>query len=236
MPRVMHTAGTSRAAYTGITHHSVFRPFHRIARVLVHPAPCSPCHITGGCDGVECRSSYHTQFLLRFHQAYGWGGVRAGQLRDRRLPEHHTQQLGKVIPYGVYDLSENEGCKRQLLTGSPRDMKTVAFAIPSQPLVGEDGIEVLPRRQRAVGSRPMAGAATPVDAACGSLPCRIWPFSSGYRFSCTTFRQGPANGTRSNIACLSHHPELARSALCESRSHHQLDRQHHNAYRPEDPG
>ena len=50
--------------YSGIFHHSVWRPVHPMARVLVHPTPCSPCHISGGCEGMECvrRTTAETVF------------------------------------------------------------------------------------------------------------------------------------------------------------------------------
>jgi len=40
--------------YSGISHTSVWRPLHPAARVLVHPTPCSPCHLTWGCEEMEC--------------------------------------------------------------------------------------------------------------------------------------------------------------------------------------
>lgn len=42
------------AIYSGINHASLFGPYHRKARVLVHPTPCSPCHLSAGCAGMEC--------------------------------------------------------------------------------------------------------------------------------------------------------------------------------------
>lgn len=40
--------------YSGISHPSIWRPFHPAARVLVHPTPCSPCNLPTGCEGMEC--------------------------------------------------------------------------------------------------------------------------------------------------------------------------------------
>jgi hypothetical protein len=62
------------------------------------------------------------QWAAAESRAYGWGGVRA--VSDRNVAEHHSQGVGgiggsrreprcagrvKAIPYGVYDLSENQG-------------------------------------------------------------------------------------------------------------------------------
>jgi ADP-heptose:LPS heptosyltransferase len=40
--------------YSGISHASLFRPYHPRARVLVHPMPCSPCNMSAGCMQMEC--------------------------------------------------------------------------------------------------------------------------------------------------------------------------------------
>jgi ADP-heptose:LPS heptosyltransferase len=44
----------SVSIYTGISHPTVFRPFHPMSRVVIHPTACSPCHLSRGCEGMEC--------------------------------------------------------------------------------------------------------------------------------------------------------------------------------------
>lgn len=44
----------SVSIYSGTAQTSTWRPYHPAAKTLVHPVPCSPCHLSGGCPGMEC--------------------------------------------------------------------------------------------------------------------------------------------------------------------------------------
>jgi ADP-heptose:LPS heptosyltransferase len=44
----------SVSIYSGTTQISIWRPFHPLSRVILHPVPCSPCYMSTGCEGMEC--------------------------------------------------------------------------------------------------------------------------------------------------------------------------------------
>ena len=82
-------------------------------------------------------------------------------------------ELGKAIPYGVYDLSENEGW---VSVGIDRDIARFAA-------------EAIRRWWKKMGSKRYrdatadGGVTTAVGAACGSSPCTIFPPPFGHHLS-----------------------------------------------------
>ena len=104
-----------------------------------------------------------------------------GQPEAVRVYDFVDKQLGKGIPYGVYDPTANVGW---VSVGSDHD--TAEFAV-----------ETLRRWWANMGA-PMYGGAI----ACGRWRFKSWLMKVGCAFPCVIFHPVRANGTRLNIACL----------------------------------
>jgi hypothetical protein len=69
-----------------------------------------------------------------------------GKPEQVKVHDYPDQQLGKVTPGGVYDLTLNEGW----VSGGNRSQHSAVRGRDYPPLVGSDGLEGLPRRQEVV--------------------------------------------------------------------------------------
>ena len=103
--------------------------------------------------------------------------------------------LGKVIPYGVFDMSRNEGW---VSVGIDHD--TAQFAVQAIGVGGRRWAAVLSRRGALLITAD-GGGSNGSRAACGRLRCTAWRTGSSWPSMCATSRQVPANGTRSSIGC-----------------------------------
>ena len=119
-----------------------------------------------------------------------------GRPEEVKVYDFPDKELGKAIPYGVYDLVANEGW---VSVGVDHD--TAAFAV-----------ETIRRWWRQMGGRvyggaqrllitPTVAAPTPAATACGSWSCSGSPMSWGWRYRCAIFRPERASGTRSSTGC-----------------------------------
>ena len=139
-------------------------------------------------------------------------------------------ELGKVIPYGVFDLSRNEGW---VSVGSDHD--TAQFAA-----------QAIGRWWHKMGSKRYRHASALLITANGGASnasrCRLWKVALqslvgrlGLPIPCVPFPAGNQQMEQDRAShVLSHHPELARSAFSESRSYRQSDRQHYDTSGLED--
>ena len=108
-----------------------------------------------------------------------------GQPEEVKVHDFIDRELGKAIPYGVYDLTANTGW---VSIGVDHD--TAEFAVETVR-AGGCKCGVLPiRRTRGCCSRPTVAVPTAAAAGCGSSSCRSWPTRSGCGFRCATSRPG----------------------------------------------
>ena len=113
-----------------------------------------------------------------------------------RVHDFQDKELGKAIPYGVYDITNNQGW---VSVGIDHD--TAQFAARSIRRWWEEmGAARFPRAG-SWRSRPTAGAATAVGRGCGRWRCRGWRTRRGWCCGCCTSRRGRASGTRWNTGC-----------------------------------
>ena len=138
--------------------------------------------------------------------------------RPKRHPEavkvhdFPEKDLGKAIPYGVDDQTENTGW---VSVGVNHD--TAEFAV-----------ETLRRWWRRMGIQVYPGATklqiTADGGGSNGSRCRLWKVElqgparrSGCGSRCAIFRRGPASGTRSSIGCFSQITENWRGRPLLSR-------------------
>jgi hypothetical protein len=140
------------------------------------------------------------------------------------------KELGKAIPYGIYDVAANTGW---VSVGADHD--TSAFAV-----------ETLRRWWNTVGRHRYPHADRLLICADGGgsngYRVRAWKIEltrlaaeTGRRSPSATRRRAPASGTRSNTGCSPDHPELAGPAPDQPPDHRRPDRRHqhrHRALRP----
>ena len=142
-----------------------------------------------------------------------------GEPEKVKVHDFLDAELGKAIPYGVYDISENQGW---VSVGIDHD--TARFAA-----------EAIARWWKKMGSKRYGDAKELLIMADGGgsngSRCRLWNASPCSPFSA---RHEQAEQDRAPHV-LTHHAQLAWQATRESRSHHQADCQHHDQDRTEDP-
>lgn len=119
-----------------------------------------------------------------------------GEPEEVRVHDFLIKELGRAVPYGVYDLAANAGW---VSVGMDHD--TAAFAVQTIRRWWHNvGAARYPGAQHLTITADGA-AATPPARACGSASCRNWPANSALRSMSTTCRQEPASGTKSSIGC-----------------------------------
>jgi transposase len=119
-----------------------------------------------------------------------------GQPQPVQVHDFVQPELGRAIPYGVYDLGANTGW---VSVGIDHD--TAAFAVASiRHWWQAMGRRASPARG-ACSSPPTLAGATARACGCGRSSCRNWPTTSAGRSPCATSRPARASGTRSNTAC-----------------------------------
>ena len=129
-------------------------------------------------------------------------------------------KLGKVIPYGVYDLAANEGWVNVGI-----DHDTAEFAVESIRRWWAMGKERYPQAKKLL-----------ITADCGGSNgsrTRLWKvalqqLADEVQLSIHVchFPPGRASGTRLSIGCFVSSPELARAAAPVPRDGGELDRQY----------
>ena len=129
-----------------------------------------------------------------------------GQPEEVRIHDFEDEQLGKVIPYGVFDPTRNNGW---VSVGIDHD--TAQFARRSVGVVAGDGAACYPRARELLITADGGGS--------NGSRSRLWKVALqdlamrlGCCLSCAIFRQEPANGTRSSIACFAISPRTGAAA------------------------
>ena len=124
-----------------------------------------------------------------------------GQPEPVRVHDFVIPELGKAVPYGVYDIAANTGWVN---LGINHD--TAAFAVESiRRWWHELGAARYPAATRLL--IPLTAAAAMVHGCvCGSANCKSWPTNSGWLSRSAICRLAPASGTASSIGCLPSSP------------------------------
>jgi hypothetical protein len=116
-----------------------------------------------------------------------------GEPEEVRVHDFLDEDLGKAIPYGVYDIGENQGW---VSVGIDHD--TARFATEAIRRWWSKMGAKRYRSAKALLITTDGAAATAVGAACGKSLCRIWRPGWGFPFMCGTSHRAPATGTGSN--------------------------------------
>jgi hypothetical protein len=135
--------------------------------------------------------------------------------------DFEDKTLGKVAPYGVYDVTGNEGWVSVGITAD-----TAEFAVASIRLWLERmGDNAIPRRTNR-RSRPTAAARIARACGCGRSSCRSLPTRPGSQSTSATARPGRRNGTRSSTACFATSPGIGGVVRLQSPRRRRTDRRH----------
>lgn len=121
--------------------------------------------------------------------------------------DFEDKTLGKVVPYGVYDVAANAGFVSVGITSD-----TAEFAVASiRCWLERVGCERYPEA-RELTITADAVAATVRGCGCGSWSCSGLPTRVALPSMSTTIRPAPPSGTNRTPAVLPHHADLARAA------------------------
>jgi hypothetical protein len=157
-----------------------------------------------------------------------------GQPEPVRVHDFVIPELGKAVPYGIYDIAANTGWVN---LGINHD--TAAFAVESiRRWWYELGTGRYPTATRLLITADCGGSngvrlrlwkrelqVLADELGISITVCHLPPGTSKWNKACP--REG---GDRAPAICL-HHPELARQAAGQSRRHRPTDRQHDHRYR-----
>ena len=114
---------------------------------------------------------------------------RQGDPEEVRVHDFLIKELGRAVPYGIYDLAGTQE------RPPSRSKRSAAGG-------------------RRSASPPTAAAPTAIASACGNANCSVWPTRSASPLRCTTCRQGPASGTRLNTDCSHSSPSTGEANRC----------------------
>jgi hypothetical protein len=119
-----------------------------------------------------------------------------GQPEPVRVHDFPIPELGKAVPYGIYDIADNAGW---LNLGISHD--TAVFSVERIRRWWHDlGAARYPTARRLLITADWA-AATACVCACGSWNCKPSPMNSGSPSPSAICRPAPANGTGSSTGC-----------------------------------
>jgi transposase len=119
-----------------------------------------------------------------------------GEPEEVLVHDFMQKELGKAIPYGVYDVTENEGWVSVGIDHDTARLPRQRFSVGGRKW-DRSGIAGPP----SCSSWPMVVEATAVVVGCGSWHCTTCRLGWTCLFMFATSHLEPANGTRSNIAC-----------------------------------
>ena len=128
-----------------------------------------------------------------------------GQPVPVRVHDFIDPTLGKVIPYGVYDLTRNTGWVNvgTIRPNSPSRLSRAG---------GAQWASVCTRTPRSCSSLPMAAAAMRPVPGCGSLSCKRLPTALASPSASPTSRPARPSGTRSSTASSATSPKTGAAA------------------------
>ena len=154
-----------------------------------------------------------------------------GEPEEVLVHDFMDKELGKAIPYGVYDITENQGW---VSVGIDHD--TARFAVGSDSsMVEEDGIEA---SSWCEGTADYGGRWRKqwesLPSVEGGVAGSGQPF--GDADSCLSFPAGHQQMEQDRTSdVLPHHPKLARPSARQPRGDRQPDRQHRDGQGTQDP-
>ena len=120
-----------------------------------------------------------------------------GRPRRVKSKDFPDKELGKVIPYGVYDLTANEGW---VSVGIDHD--TAEFAVETLRRWWERmGRAVYPEAKELLITADGGREQRQPQPAVEGLPAGVWPTRRACGSRCATSRRGRASGTRSSTGC-----------------------------------
>ena len=120
-----------------------------------------------------------------------------GEPEAVRVHDFLIKELGRAVPYGIYDLARNAGW---VSVGMSSD--TAAFAVQTIRRWWHDvGRVRYPRATRLTDHRGWRRQQRLAGAVCGNANCSALPMNWASTSSCITCRRAPANGTRSSTGC-----------------------------------
>jgi hypothetical protein len=113
-----------------------------------------------------------------------------------RVHDFKDKQLGKAIPYGVYDIAANQGWVSVGIITTPLSSRSTRSAAGGNT----SDTSATPTRP-GCRSPPTAAAQTATASVCGRSSCKDSPTKPAWRSASVTSRPAPANGTGSSTAC-----------------------------------
>ena len=148
-----------------------------------------------------------------------------GQPEPVRVHDFLIPELGRAVPYGVYDIAANAGW---VSVGIDHD--TAGFAVNEHPpLVAQHGRARYPDATRLLITADCGGS-NGARVRLWKRELQSWPTNSAWRSPSAICRPAPANGTRSSIACSPSSPQNWRGkplvsyqviVAADRRDHHQ---------------
>ena len=113
-----------------------------------------------------------------------------------KVHDFEDKALGKVVPYGVYDVAANAGWVSLGITSD-----TAEFAVNSiRAWLSRFG-RTRYRDMRELTITADGGGSTARVYGCGKSSCRSSPTKAGSPSRCITIRPAPRSGTKSSTAC-----------------------------------
>ena len=126
-----------------------------------------------------------------------------GDPEEVRVHDFLIKELGRAVPYGIYDLAANAGWVNVGI-----DNDTAAFAVQTiRRWWQEVGRIRYPLARRLVITAD-GGGSTARACDCGNSNCSASPMNWAYPSRFIICRREPANGTRSSIACSRSSPKI----------------------------
>ena len=124
-----------------------------------------------------------------------------------RVHDFAIPELGKAVPYGIYDVSANAGFVNVGISADTGEFSVAsirrwwyAVGAPRYP----DARKILINAD--------CGEATARACACGSVNYKCWPTNFGSRSLSAMSHLAPASGTRSNIGCSLSSPRIGAAS------------------------
>ena len=169
----------------------------------------------------SCRSTPKRRNWSAISRTPGEEWQPKGEPEEVKVHDFPDKKLGKAIPYGVYDLANNEGWVSVGIDHDTAQFAVAAFVAggarwgrgvyPASEAIDDHG----GRRRKQRQPQPA------VEGGIAGPGRRL-----GLRFTCAISHRGPASGTRSNIGCSASSPRTGGAAVDQSRGDREPDREH----------
>ena len=134
-----------------------------------------------------------------------------GDPEEVRVHDFLIKELGRAVPYGIYDLAPTRALSN---SGSTTTRPPSQFRRSADG--GKTSAEFAIRSRAAWSSPPMAADRTARACGCGNSNCSASPMNSEYQLKSIICRREPANGTRSSIACSRSSPKIGGPSRCSA--------------------